>query len=262
MPLKNDGIPNPDVKSARRDKVAIISGASRGIGRAIALELAKEGSHIAFSYLKSKPEAENLESELRKIGIKAKASQVDIKDFDAVSKWVEQTKEFFGGLDILINNAGIIKDKALALMDLNDWHEVIDTNLNGTFNLTRAAVVTLIKQKRGDIINITSVSGITGMPRQTNYSASKAAIIGFTKSLAQELASYNIRVNAIAPGFIETDMLSELKQEYKNKILQSIPLARFGKSEEVAKAVKFLLSNAANYITGQTIVIDGGLSLL
>lgn len=244
------------------NKIAIISGASRGIGKAIAIELACEGVNIAFSYLKSKSEAQNLEKELRKIGVKAKAAQVDIKDFAAVSGWVEETKKFFGGLDILINNAGIIKDKALALMDLNDWHAVIDTNLDGTFNLTRAAVITLIKQKAGDIINITSVSGITGMPRQTNYAASKAAIIGFTKSLARELAPYNIRVNAVAPGFIETDMLNDLKEEYKNKIIQNIPLARLGKSEEVAKAVKFLLSDAANYITGQTMVIDGGLSIV
>ncbi len=243
------------------NKIAVISGATRGIGKAIAIELAQSGVNIAFSYLKSKPEAEELEKELNKIGVRAKASQVDIKDFAAVSRWVEEIKEFFGGLDILINNAGIIRDKALALMELDDWHEVVDTNLNGTFNLTRAAIITLIKQKRGDIINITSVSGITGMARQTNYAASKAAIIGLTKSLAQELASYNIRVNAVAPGFIETDMLRELKEEYKNKIIQNIPLARMGKSEEVAKAVKFLLSDAANYITGQTIIVDGGLSI-
>lgn len=245
-----------------KNKVALISGASRGIGRAIALELAKEGIHIAFSYLKSKPEAEGLEKELLKTGIKAKATQVDIKDFDAVTRWVEETKESFGRLDILINNAGIIKDKALALMELNDWQEVIDTNLNGAFNLTRAAVVTLLKQKRGNIINITSVSGITGMPRQTNYSASKAALIGFTKSLAKELAPYNIRVNAVAPGFIETDMLNELKEDYKNKIIERIPLGRLGKAEEVSQAVKFLLSEEAKYITGQTIVIDGGMSLV
>lgn len=245
-----------------KDKIAIISGGSKGIGRAIALELAGEGVNIAFNYLKSKQEAEALENELVKLGVKAKTSCVDIKDSNAVLKWVEATKEHFGGLDIIVNNAGIIKDKALALMELSDWHDVIDTNLNGMFNLTRAAVITLIKQKKGDIINITSITGIRGMPRQTNYAASKAGIIGFTKSLAQELASYNIRVNAIAPGYIETDMTSQLKEEQKDKLIKRIPLSRFGKAQEVAKGVKFLLSDAANYITGQTIIIDGGLSLV
>jgi len=247
MPLKN--------------KIAIISGASRGIGRAIALELAKEGCHISFSYLKNTAGAEKLEEEIKKCGSKAKAFQVDIKDFAAVTDWVNKTRETFGGLDIVINNAGIIKDKALALMSPEDWTEVIDTNLIGTINLSRAAIITLVKQKQGNIVNITSVSGITGLARQTNYSASKAGIIGFTKALAKEVASYNIRVNAVAPGFIETEMLGELKEDFRNKLLEKIPLARLGKSEEVAKAVKFLLSDRAGYITGQTIVIDGGLSI-
>ncbi|MDD4953279.1 MAG: 3-oxoacyl-[acyl-carrier-protein] reductase [Candidatus Omnitrophica bacterium] len=245
-----------------KDKTAIISGASRGIGRAIALELAKQGCNIAFNYLKSQAEAESLEAELAALDVKAKATQVDIKDFAAVSVWVEETKATFGGLDILVNNAGIIRDKALALMSPDDWHEVINTNLGGAFNLTRAAVITFIKQKKGDIVNITSVTGVTGMPRQSNYAASKAGIIGFTRSLAQELAPYNIRVNAVAPGFIDTDMTQGLKQEYKDEIIRNIPLARFGKSQDVAKTVKFLLSNASSYITGQTIIIDGGMSLV
>ncbi len=147
-------------------------------------------------------------------------------------------------------------------MEPDDWREVISTNLDGTFNLTRAAIVTFIKQKSGIVINITSVSGIVGMPRQTNYSASKAGIIGFTKSLAKEVASYNIRVNAIAPGFIETDMLKDLKEEYKEQIIKQIPLSGLGKPEEVAGVVKFLVSENASYITGQTIVIDGGMSIV
>lgn len=244
-----------------KNKIAIISGASRGIGRAIALELAKEGCHISFSYLKSAVEAKKLEEEIKKLGSKVKPFQVDIKDFAAVTDWVNKTKEVFGGLDIVINNAGIIKDKALALMAPEDWLEVINTNLIGTINLSRAAIITLVKQKAGNIVNITSVSGITGLPRQTNYSASKAGIIGFTKALAKEVAAYNIRVNAIAPGFIETEMLGDLKEDFKNKLLEKIPLARLGKAEEVAKVVKFLVSDRAGYITGQTIVLDGGLSI-
>ncbi|MCM8781247.1 MAG: 3-oxoacyl-[acyl-carrier-protein] reductase [Candidatus Omnitrophica bacterium] len=244
-----------------KSKVAIISGATRGIGRAIALELGREGANIAFNYLKSKSEALDLEKEIKAIGVESKASQIDISDFDAVSEWVKKTKELFGGLDILINNAGIINDKALMFMEKEDWLKVINTNLNGVFNLTHAAIIGFMKQKSGNIVNITSVSGITGMAKQTNYAASKAGIIGFTKSLAKEVAAYNIRVNAVAPGFIETDMLDNLKEAYKKELLKNIPLARFGSPEDVAKVVKFLVSDAASYITGQTIIIDGGLSI-
>jgi 3-oxoacyl-[acyl-carrier protein] reductase len=243
-----------------RNKTVIISGATRGIGRAIAIDLAAEGANISFNFLKNYKDAENLEKEIKDFGVKVKSFQVDIRNYDAVKSWVDNTKELFGGIDIAVNNAGVIKDKALALMEPDDWHEVINTNLDGTFNLSRAAIITFIKQKSGVIVNITSVSGITGMSRQTNYSASKAGIIGFTKSLAREVASYNIRVNAVAPGFIETDMLKELKEEYKSQIMKQIPLCRFGRPEEVARVVKFLVSDEAGYITGQTIVIDGGLS--
>lgn len=245
-----------------KNKVAIISGASRGIGRAIALELAREGVNTAFNYLKSKSEAQSLEGELKALGVKAKASQVDISDFDVVAKWVKETKEHFGGLDILINNAGIINDKALMFMEKEDWQKVIDTNLGGIFNLTHAAIIGFMKQNSGNIVNITSISGIIGIERQTNYAASKAGIIGFTKSLAREVAKYNIRVNAVAPGFIETDMLKNLKEIYKKELLIRIPLGRFGKAEEVAQVVKFLVSDASNYITGQTIIIDGGMSMV
>lgn len=244
-----------------KGKTAIISGATRGIGRAIAIELAKEGANISFNYLKSIKAATDLEKEIKEFGSQVKSFQINIRNFDLVKLWVEQTKELFNGIDIVINNAGIIKDKALALMDLNDWHEVINVNLGGTFNLTKAAIVTLLKQKSGNIINITSVSGIKGIPRQTNYSAAKAGIIGFTKSLAQEVAAYNIRVNAVAPGFIETDMLSEIKDEFMQEIIKRIPLGRLGDPKEVAKVVKFLASEESNYITGQTLIIDGGLSL-
>lgn len=244
-----------------KNKTAIISGASRGIGRAIAVELAGEGANISFNFLRSNKDAEDLEREIKSLGVSAKSFQADIKDYNAVKSWVDKTMELFGGIDIVINNAGVIKDKALALMEPGDWHEVINTNLNGTFNLTRASIVPFIKQKSGVIVNIASVSGVVGIPRQTNYSASKAGIIGFTKALAKEVAPYNIRVNAVAPGFIETGMLENLKEEYKSQIIKQTPLARLGKPEEVAKAVKFLVSDDAKYVTGQTIVIDGGMSM-
>jgi len=244
-----------------KDKTAIISGATRGIGRAIAMELASEGANISFNFLKSNKDAEELEDKLRYLGVNVKSFQVDIRNYTAVKAWVDHTTEMFDGIDIVINNAGIIKDKALALMEPEEWHEVIDTNLNGVFNLTRAVIIQFMKQKKGVIVNISSVSGIIGLPRQTNYSASKAGIIGFTKALAREVAPYNIRINVVAPGFIETDMLKELKEEYKSQIINQLPSGRLGKAEEVAKVVKFLVSDEAGYITGQTIVMDGGLSL-
>lgn len=242
-----------------KDKVAIVTGGTRGIGRAIVLELAGEGADVAFTYLKSSQQAQELSREVEKIGRRSLGLQIDVRDFQKAKELVEKVKEHFGRLDILVNNAGINKDKALMLMTKEDWQEVIDTNLSGTFNVSRNAIVTFLKQKSGNIINITSVSGIAGMSRQTNYAASKAGMIGFTKSLAKEVAAYNIRVNAVAPGFIETDMVSELKQDYKDEIIKRIPLARFGRVEDVTGAVKFLLSDAAGFITGQTIVVDGGL---
>jgi 3-oxoacyl-[acyl-carrier protein] reductase len=242
-----------------KDKVAIVTGGSRGIGRALVLMLAQEGADVAFTYAKSVQEAESLSSEIKKLGRKVLALQMDVADFDKAKELVEKVKEGLGSLDILVNNAGIIRDKALMMMTKDDWREVIDTNLNGTFNVTRNAIVTFLKQKSGSIVNITSVSGVAGMSRQTNYAASKAGIIGFTKSLAKEVAPYNIRVNAVAPGFIETDMISGLKDEFKEGLKKKIPLSRLGRVEDVSAAVKFLLSDAANFITGQTIIVDGGL---
>jgi len=243
-----------------KGKVAVVTGGSRGIGREIVLALAKQGCAVAFNYFKNKNLAEDL---IREAGLKlkVKGSLVDIRSFEAVKAWIEEVKKEFGQLDILINNAGVINDKALMLMGPQDWQEVIEVNLMGVFNVTRACIVTFLKQKSGNIVNISSVSGITGTARQTNYSASKAGIIGFTKSLAKEVAGFNIRVNAVAPGFIETDMLSALKVDYKNGLLNNIPLARFGRASEVASAVLFLLGERARYITGQVIVVDGGLSM-
>ena len=244
-----------------KGKVAIVTGASRGIGRAIVLRLAREGCHIAFNYSKSKDMAESLEKEVKALGVKCQASQVPIEDFEAVKNWVAGVKEQFGQLDILVNNAGIIIDKPLMLMSEEDWCTVIDVNLNGTFNATRACIFTFMKQKSGDIVNISSVSGIMGLAGQTNYSATKGGINAFTKALAKEVASHGIRVNAVAPGFIETAIISGLKEEYRKQVLEEIPLGRIGSVEDVANCVHFLLSEHAQYITGQVIPVDGGLAI-
>ena len=242
-----------------KGQVAVVTGGSRGIGRAIALRLAQLGCDVTFNYLHSESEALKLEKEIQSCSVRCFAQRVDIKDFEKVKAWMDVTKEKFGRMDILINNAGIIKDKALMLMGPIDWNEVIDTNLNGVFNASRAAIVAFLKQKSGNIINISSVSGLIGMPRQTNYSAAKGGINGFTKALAKEVAAYGIRVNAIAPGFIETEMISQLTAEYREQALKMIPLGRMGNPEDVANCVKFLLSDEAQYITGQVINVDGGL---
>ena len=242
-------------------KVAIVTGGSRGIGRAIVMDLAAKGTDVAFNYLKSKDASEQVKKEVEAIGRRALVFQSDVKSLESMKKIIEEVKNKFGRLDIIVNNAGIIKDKALMLMEEQDWEDVISTNLSGAFNLVRAAIVTLMKQKGGNIINITSVAGVTGTPRQVNYSASKAGLIGLTKSLAKEVGPYNIRVNAIAPGYIDTDMLGGLKEDSKNDMVQRIPLNRFGSSEEVAKVASFLVSDDARYITGQVILVDGGLAI-
>lgn len=242
-----------------RDKIAIVTGGTRGIGKAIVLALAKEGAKIAFNYLKSDGEAKELLKEVDSLGSQALSFKFDVRDYNLAKEFVEKVKEYFGGLDILVNNAGIIKDKALMMMEESDWKEVIDTNLNGYFNLARACVVGFLKQKSGSIVNITSASGIIGTDRQTNYSAAKAGIIGFTKALAKEVAGYNIRVNAVAPGFIDTEMTQNLKGDYKEKLKTFIPKGEFGKPQDVSNAVLFLLSDSANYITGQVLRVDGGM---
>jgi len=244
-----------------KDKVAIVTGGSRGIGRAIVLALAQTKARIAFNYLKSDYAAKSLLKEVEKLGSQALSNKFDVRDFNAAKEFVEKTKEYFGRLDILVNNAGIIRDSALMNMTLDNWKEVVDTNLGGYFNMTRACIVTFLKQRSGNIVNISSVTGLTGRARQTNYAAAKAGIIGFTKALAQEVAPFNIRVNAVAPGFIETEMTKDLKPEYVEKIKGLIPKGNFGTTTNVADAVMFLLSDDSAYITGQVIQVDGGINM-
>ena len=242
-----------------KGKVAIVTGGSRGIGRAIVLELVRCGAKVVFTYLKSVEPAALLLDEIKEMGGAAETLKSDSRDYAKARSVIEETIKKFGTLDILVNNAGIIKDKALMTMEPSEWQEVIDTNLTGYFNMAKACIVTMLKQKSGNIINISSVAGVVGIPRQVNYSSAKAGIVGLTKSLAKEVASYNIRVNAVAPGYIETDMTKDLKQ--KENLMKLIPEGRFGKPEEVAKAVSFLASDKSQYITGQVIKVDGGLTM-
>ncbi len=241
--------------------MAIVTGGTRGIGRAIVLAVCEEGADCAFTYARNQAAANSLADEVRRIGRRALAVQADARSFDRAKALVEEAKKAFGRLDILINNAGITRDKSLMMMNSDDWSEVIDTNLTGVFNTSRACIITFLKQKSGNIVNISSVSGIHPLPGQTNYAAAKAGVIGFTKSLAREVAPYNIRVNAVAPGFIATEMTMGLGEKTRDKFVKMIPLQRFGTPEEVAKAVLFLLSDDSQYITGQTLQLDGGLGI-
>jgi 3-oxoacyl-[acyl-carrier protein] reductase len=243
------------------NKVAIVTGGARGIGRSIVLALCREGADCAFTYTKNPTAAESLAKEVQSMGRRAATFQLDVRDFEGTKTFIEEVKKEFGRIDILVNNAGITRDKSLMMMNKEDWSEVIDTDLTGVFNTTRACIITFLKQKSGNIVNISSVSGIHPLPGQVNYAAAKAGVIGFTKSLAKEVAPYNIRVNAVAPGFVDTDMTMALSETYREKAMKMIPLGRFGTSDEVAQAVVFLVSEASQYITGQVIQIDGGLGI-
>jgi 3-oxoacyl-[acyl-carrier protein] reductase len=237
-------------------KVAIVTGGSRGIGRAIVQALARNGAKVAFTYAQNKTLADEVANGDTVVGI-----QADVANFDQAKDVVKQVKERFGRIDILVNNAGITRDKLLALMTEKDWDDVVDTNLKGIFNMTKPVVSAMLRQRSGAILNVTSVSGIIGMAGQTNYSSSKAGMIGFTKALAKEVAKANITINALALGFVETDMTAVLNEEYRTRALEQIPLGRFGKAEEVAQVALFVLSPAASYMTGQVLQIDGGLAI-
>ena len=240
-------------------KVALITGGTRGIGRQIAVTLAKEGYDIAVNYITLNDEVENTKKEVEKAGVKCITVCGDVSKFDDSENMVKEVVNEFGRIDVLVNNAGITKDMLIMRMKREDFESVIDVNLVGTFNVTKNVVPYMMKQRDGRIINLSSVVGISGNAGQTNYSASKAGIIGFTKSLAKEVGSRNILVNAVAPGFIATRMTDVLKDEVKEEISKTIPLKRMGTPQDVANVVKFLTSEDSSYITGQVINIDGGM---
>jgi len=243
------------------NKVAIVTGGTRGIGRSIVLALCREGADCAFTYTKNPAAAESLAKEVQIMGRRATPFQLDVREFEGAKTFIEEVKKEFGRIDILVNNAGITRDKSLMMMNKEDWSEVIETDLTGVFNTSRACIITFLKQKSGNIVNISSVSGIHPLAGQANYAAAKAGVIGFTKSLATEVAPYNIRVNAVAPGFVATDMTAAFAEKYREKVMKMIPLGRFGTPDEVAQVVVFLVSDASQYITGQVIQIDGGLGI-
>lgn len=245
-------------------KVSIVTGAARGIGAAIALKLAEQGSHIAFTYVSSgsAEKANALVSQIEALGVKAKAYQSNAGIFEECEAFVNDVVATFGTVDICVNNAGISKDNLLLRMNAEQWDEVMDTNLKSVFNMTKQVIRPMMKAKSGSIINMSSIIGIRGNAGQSSYAASKAGIIGFTKSVALELGSRNIRCNAIAPGFVETDMTHYLKEgEAATTFLSKIPLGRFGKAEEIANTTLFLASDMSSYVTGQVISACGGLNI-
>ena len=242
-------------------KVAIITGASRGIGSGIAKVFAEQGANVAFTYSSSVESAMALESELNALGIKAKGYKSNAADFNEAQKLVDDVIAEFGTIDVLINNAGITKDNLMLRMKTEDFKKVIDVNLVGTFNMTKAASAVMMKKRVGRIINISSVVGLRGNAGQVNYASSKAGVIGLTKSVAKELAKRNITCNAIAPGFIETDMTGALSDKVKENILSDIPLGTLGQVEDIANLAYFLASDESKYITGQVIAVDGGMSM-
>ncbi|HDD6970503.1 TPA: 3-oxoacyl-[acyl-carrier-protein] reductase [Staphylococcus aureus] len=240
-------------------KSALVTGASRGIGRSIALQLAEEGYNVAVNYAGSKEKAEAVVEEIKAKGVDIFAIQANVADADEVKAMIKEVVSQFGSLDVLVNNAGITRDNLLMRMKEQEWDDVIDTNLKGVFNCIQKATPQMLRQRSGAIINLSSVVGAVGNPGQANYVATKAGVIGLTKSAARELASRGITVNAVAPGFIVSDMTDALSDELKEQMLTQIPLARFGQDTDIANTVAFLASDKAKYITGQTIHVNGGM---
>lgn len=242
-------------------KTAIVTGGSRGIGRAICLKLAKEGYDIAFSYRSKDDEANEVKSLLEEAGANVFIKKFDVSDSEECSAFVKETNEKFGDIDVLVNNAGITKDNLMIRLGDDDFSDVLDVNLKGSFYMAREVSKLMLRKRKGSIINMSSVVGIMGNAGQVNYSASKAGVIGMTKSLARELAKKNVRVNAVAPGMIETDMTDALGEEVKKKISENIPLKEMGKAEDIANAVAFLAGDNSRYITGQVLSVDGGMAM-
>lgn len=243
----------------KRDRVALVTGGSRGIGQAIVEELARTGWKVAFTYNSSAEAAEKVADGLRAEGRVASAYRADVRDYQRASEVVKQIEESLGPISLLVNNAGIKRDGAFMRMDPEKWKEVLDTNLGGTFNYSRSVIMSMVKRGSGAIINIVSVSGMIGLAGQTNYSASKAGVIGFTRALAKEVARFKVRVNAIAPGFIETDMLADIPEAARKTMFAQIPMGSPGSPMHVAQTVVFLAGDGAGYITGQVLPVDGGM---
>ncbi len=244
------------------ERVAIVTGGSRGIGRAVALELAVRGASVVVNYNSSPGQAEEVVNQIEAGGGKAAAFQTDVSDFEVAGKLIKFAVETFGDLHILVNNAGITRDMVIMMMSEADWDAVIDTNLKSAFNCSKAAVRHMMRRRYGRIINMASVAGQMGNPGQTNYSASKGGLIAFTKSLAREVAARNITVNAVAPGFVATEILDAMPEGTLEEALKLVPLARTGKPEEIGYAVAFLASDQAEYITGQVLGVDGGMAMM
>lgn len=240
-------------------KVALVTGASRGIGRSIAIELAKAGAKVAVNYSGSEAKANEVVDEIKSLGREAFSIQADVANSESVATMVKKVISTYGSLDILVNNAGITRDNLLMRMKEDEWDDVINTNLKGVFLCTKAVTRQMMKQRSGRIINIASIVGVSGNPGQANYVAAKAGVIGLTKTTAKELSSRNITVNAVAPGFITTEMTDKLPEDVKSEMLKQIPLARFGETKDIAGVVLFLASENSNYMTGQTLHVDGGM---
>lgn len=261
--MSNSGT-NTDPKKAAEagaSRIALVSGGSRGIGRATVRRLARDGFDVSFCYQSNADLAEAVQKELSDLPVRTLAVRADVSDAEAVRSWVTRTQRELGPIDTVVTCAGITRDKPLMTMTDDDWHQVLDTNLDGSYHVNRAVIVPMMKRKSGSIINVSSVSGIYGNSTQTNYSASKAGIIGFSKALAKEVGRFGVRVNVVAPGLIETDMTEALSDNARNELLRAIPLRRFGSAEEVADLISYLASDAAAYITGSVFEIHGGITI-